>query len=412
MLELISDLNAEQIQKIITIFISSVFSFILGLMWRSLGKGFSTIVAKTKIWQEKNKFKDDSRIIPLDGERGFYTCDEISLTYTDKEMVISPQNLPKELIDNKFCITHNSGELYDSVVRYIAELANLSIEDAQKIVCEKSDEAVAILEKDVKQGKPRFNGIILAPSHITLKRNYEKGSSKSERPSFLISFYKTDYFSFILVELIYAWLKTKKIAPKIDITGPIDDVNKYIYLAPAFGLSTFLIFTINEVDYVVLFMRSNSVTVDCGKWHFTMNEAFLPEDVDASQDKKLSLISCMARGFQEEIGMPNNFFTNRCMKDMGFFMLHLQYERFELGVSSYVRIKLKRGEKISEMLRGFLHDAQDGIFEHGGMTNHHYKFVDLKKAKSFADKNKASMTAGCYVALTRLYSKFNHGHFN
>ena len=131
-----------------------------------------------------------------------------------------------------------------------------------------------------------------------------------------------------------------------------------------------------------------------------MNEAF--SLTDKNQYGQLSFTACLFRGLKEEIGISQTFSSE--ISEYKFLDLGLELDRFEIGISSFVRINLN--DKLTfEKFVDFYNIAQDKELETETL-----KCIPLKNINTFLKENYSKMSKGSRAILKSLYSRYEAGY--
>lgn len=251
------------------------------------------------------------------------------------------------------------------------------------------------LKMDLKQGLQRFNGEMLGVYKIQLQRIGEL-----EQSSLNIKFYKTDFFTYRVFAQAYERLKDR-----FEVNGIQDLNNYYTPFLSSFGIANYLIIDDGKEDKILFGYRSNNVAVDKNKIHFSMNEAFSLQDVDSTENyNNLSLSFCLKRGLREELGISSEIQRDN-LEDFGFMSLAMDMNRFEIGLSSYARLRVDENFKITDLERAY-QSAQDGELE--------TKSVILKKiseVEEYTESNFDDMSVSARNVINTLLARYKSGYF-
>lgn len=388
-------------------FLNALIGFAFGLI---IGRAWALLVScyyRLKAWIDGLWTKSGiTAFLPLDGERGFYYQEDTELTHTGEFLCLGIPVIAQDKLNvYKFTSNPQSAELWNALTVYLQQLLDVNGQEAEQVIHSAAQETADAFLKELSVGLPRFNGKLLTPKGLSINRNGTRDENIIEVPGFGLSFYDTDYFTHRTIGTIFQTLKIRNKAPHINPADAIRDANENMNLISSFGLSSFLIIQQGGDEKVLLTKRSKKVVVDADKWHLSMNEAFTSADREADQNRRLSLFACLQRGYEEELGITSEKFIQHIGNDYGFFYLGLLLDRFELGVSSYVRLQLKRGLDPMRTLAEWYAQAQDGQLEIGRM-----ELVPISHIRPFIKKHKNEMSALCYCVLRKLVGKYEHGY--
>lgn len=159
---------------------------------------------------------------------------------------------------------------------------------------------------------------------------------KKETRHLSLSLYHTDYFTFKVTQNIF-----KKISKQHNLTKDItpSKLKKYNLFLSSFGVNALLLLKDKDMGDICVFSERSilaSDTNDSNIYHITMNEGLNIDDKD-SLDDKVRLSNCLERGFWEELGLNNDYYTQDMTAD--FHDLFLVRDNFQLGISASVFIK-------------------------------------------------------------------------
>lgn len=261
-----------------------------------------------------------------------------------------------------------------------------------EIILSSADEIAEEFLSDLREGYMRFNGLMYGLKNIRPER-----LTVDENSGLDIDFYKTDYFTYRVFDKIYQKLKANNFKFKID---KLQDLNIYSPFLSSWGLVTFVIINQGYGDEILIGKRSNAVIVDKEKWHFSMNEAFSMNDKNEYGHPSLS--ACLFRGLEEELGISDIF--KKYVKQYEFLDLVIGVDRFEIGVTSFVRIELNETFTF-KILLDLYSIAQDGKLETSSITS-----IPIKSIDEFIDDNYDNISAGCRGGLKALNARYKAGY--
>jgi hypothetical protein len=340
-----------------------------------------------------NTFNEEDGYMSIDHANPFYELKNVQVYDSNKHFYIDlPGIYTTELKKLNFegrttTLLNNAPSIEDLFAKM-----NITF-SMDEFVAAKKEVAEEIL-RVLKSGVQRFNGLMYGVDCIMLSRTVQE-----EESVFSIGFYKTDYYTYSVMGNIYKKLKERDQVFKI---GGVNDINKYTPFLPSFGLAGFVIFNRGNGDEVLIGKRSQFVGVDKGKWHFSFNEAFSMKDKNVYED--LSLEACFFRALKEELGINNDIIQSN-MKRWALMHLHIDVNRFETGVSSFVKMKIDENFTYEDLL-GFYSTAQDGKLETSTV-----RCLLLKDIPAFIAEKGDEISATCRGALMVLYYKYRNGYF-
>ena len=323
----------------------------------------------------------------------FYDDNDIELTViTEQQYFGITEELQNKLSEYNFiCRTSTTEELKHNLLETVTEIIG-NENNAEDLIQNSIIKTCNSLIQNLHDGLQRFNGDMLGIKNIRLNRSHESTAEyNAERPTFRAQFYKTDYFTHLVIGEVFQQIKKK-----INSHFTIEDINKYIVFCTSFGLNTFIIVKDRGGYKVLVTRRSDSVIVDRGKLHFSVNEAVTTADIDAGTNS-ISLFRCTKRGIFEELGLSNKSFN---MKYHGVYCFGIQPERFESYAMACAEICFTQKSTIEDLL-GAYHLARDQKFE-----TKELRFVPLEEIKTFIEANRDELSHTCRIGLNLLYLKY------
>ncbi|MDQ2178004.1 hypothetical protein [Marinifilum sp. D714] len=323
-----------------------------------------------------------------------YERNHLKTEMSDSKMIIEiPKEFAIHLNSSNFIFRKQNISAWEEQLK--KTFNHLGIDNYQSILKESAYEVALQMQKDINYGLQRFNGEMLGVKQIHLQRIGE-----DEQSSLRITFYKTDFFTFRVFANIY-----QKYKHLIKVKG-IQDLNSYYTpFLSSFGISNYLIIDDGKEDKVLFGYRSNNVSVDKNKIHYSMNEAFSLKDVDTTENHfKLSLNTCLKRGLREELGIASDIQDSNLEK-FGFMSLLMDVNRFELGLSSYARLRIDESFTLSDFKRAY-HSAQDSELETDGLS-----LIKIKDVPNFVKTNNLEMSVGARNVINTLLARYKAGYF-
>lgn len=249
-----------------------------------------------------------------------------------------------------------------------------------------------------------FNGLMYGVLSFEIVPN------RDESQKAVISFFKTDFFSFRVFSYYFRTHRTGFCDYLNGNTFP--GINKIpIPFLSSFGVSIIAIVSgfpiempLNDSDLIVIAKRSNNVPDNPGTLHFTMNEAFIPGDTENNNsDFKLSIVKCATRGFEEETEWRKE--PNRIQfSQYRFTSIIYDSELSQIGITGLVKISVKgfkNMKKAQEHLTILHNSARDKVLE----TDELY-FVPIKKLDQFIIDNDKKMSNPFSYAIKVFAAKY------
>lgn len=332
-------------------------------------------------------FKADTDYMAIDHAVPKYLEVNIVLKQSDKSVIIPiPEKFGKQLNELGFeshcCDSSDNSAIAKS-------FSHIGIDDYSTLIAEESANAANEFLDELRHGKIRFNGYLYGVDHIMLNR-----CGDNEDPVLKINFYKTDYFTFRVFAKIY-----QRLRKSIVIKG-IEDLNAIPAFLSSFGIGCYIIATDGTEEYLIIAHRGSNVIVDKNKYHFSMNEAFSLMDVDIYGN--VSFTTCLYRGLREELGLNENY--KKQIVDYGFLDLSIVLDRFEMGISCYVKIKFDESFTM-DYFRDLYKSAQDKELETTEL-----KFIPMSYVRTFIKENEHKFSVGCINGLTSLLSRYESNY--
>ncbi len=183
-----------------------------------------------------------------------------------------------------------------------------------------------------------FNGRKYGIFNLSFKR-----FGDNEEPGAELELFETDYFTHRVFRSIYKELKEKN----HPITQ-VDNTNflKYRPFLTSFGINTLLICEGEKGKEIVLSKRSPKVHGNHSLYHITMNEGL--SVVDKDPFGKIDLELCFKRGLLEELGIDEKLYS--LSKRAEFYDFFLEFNNFEIGLSSVLEIELNFEKDIQPLI--------------------------------------------------------------
>ena len=316
-------------------------------------------------------------------DRGFTQENSDDFKYKDKDNCLSKKFWGKSVFD-----------------RGISSIMDSDWENAKTEIKDVANEVANILLSDIEAGRVRFNGPMFGVASFNPNR-----SIGEERPTSMIRFYKTDYFSYLVFSKFYE----QHPLTKERITNDIINNLSYPFLS-SFGVAIIAILSTNDVtdplvdsDIIVIGRRSQDVYVDPGRLHFTMNEAFSLRDTDHGEP---SFDLCAIRGFNEELHWSNAHIPGVDSTNIKFTDFFFNSNDCEMGLTGYMKISKLPNKGINEMrtlLDDLYRESQDGALETDG-----FEYITIGEAKDYLEQNRNEMSAGFATELNNFLRRYKY----
>lgn len=380
---LISNIKDSGLNEIFWIFIGMLSTKLIEGLCNYFREKIGRIKNSKNISGVDSEFTNNNSIIGLAHAYPYYDINNIKSKNTDIELFFDcPTHIKEEIlkIDPEFIFkedkSFDGGNLFNDLVS-ITEIDNLIelINKHKEIVGKK------ILIK-LEKNEEIFNGEKFGVHRVSVSK-----SGKDEDSTIDISFFKTDYYTHMVFRSIYKEL--------IENNHPIKDVmkvnelSKYSPFTTSFGVNTYII--IDNYDSnkknIIFAKRSKYTGTDSEecKWHVSMNEGLTITDID--YNGKISINSCVIRGLNEELGIREE---NSKIKDVRFMDLFLHKGNFEIGITSFVTMKISFDELNTKYM-----SAKDGELETDEIKDVRFRKKDID---NFISDNSGKFTdAGLYT---------------
>lgn len=251
-------------------------------------------------------------------------------------------------------------EIYMQMVGFICEQCNLSQQEAEKIIDQAREQAVAIIEKDLKINTLMFNGPMVGVYNIRPSR-----TPGDEKSTLDIDLYQSDYYTFKFTGELYHLLKKKKAQFNIKLSN----ISNFAPFLCSLGLGGFIIVKHGHEEYLQWVKRSNLIQAK-NMWHFSYDETVhllkdlrLDKDGNPVRDSKSNMQLdpeiLFSRALNEELRLQNKIATNF---KKGIFEIGLiECDRLEIELFSYAIIETDPSQTINDQLRVYTDSAKDKI---------------------------------------------------
>lgn len=328
-------------------------------------------------------FKGSADYMAIDHAVPKYVEDNIILKQTGKTIIIpipKDYRMPLEELGFDF---HQNDTIDTTIIE--KSFMQIGIDSYASLITEVSNSVAMDFIEDLNHGKIRFNGYLFGVEHLMLNRY-----GGDEEALLKMDFYKTDYFTFRVFAKLYQKLKDHIVIKNVE------DINSIPAFLSSFGIGCYVIATDGVEEYLVIAHRGDNVIVDKDKYHFSMNEAFSLKDTDIYGN--LSFVSCLFRGLREELQLNENW-KNQII-DFGFLDLDIIMDRFEMGITCYVKMKFD-SEFTMERFRDLYKTAQDKELETKELF-----FVPMRNVRNFMKVNESKFSIACINGLRSLLVRY------
>lgn len=328
-------------------------------------------------------FKEDAEYMAIDHAVPKYFENNVILNKSSNCVIVPIPNEYRDQLE-ELGFEYHVGAYTDNPI-IAKSFSHINIGSYVDFILEESVNVANEFLEDLQRGKIRFNGYLYGVEHIMLNRYGD-----NEEPLLKLDFYKTDYFTFRVFANLY-----KRFRESIIIKG-VGDLNNVPAFLSSFGIGCYVIATDGAEEYLVLAHRGDNVIVDKDKYHFSMNEAFSIMDTDIYGN--LSFVSCLFRGLREELQLNENW-KNQII-DFGFLDLDIIMDRFEMGITCYVKMKFD-SEFTMERFRDLYKTAQDKELETKGLF-----FIPMRNIRDFMKVNESKFSIACINGLRSLLVRY------
>lgn len=192
---------------------------------------------------------------------------------------------------------------------------------------------------DIKAGKVRFNKYLYGV--------YEKPEQTDNEC--IINVYESDYFTFKTTTNIYN--KLKKLNNHVELN------NLYAPFLNSIGVGGFVIINRGEEDELIWGYRGSNCQSG-GYWHFSYDETFTHDDAE-NQDQAATLIACIKRALDEELGINRNE-DEKCLPnsqitiiDGGIIHTDGKDNRYEFELCSFVRVCFSESYTFDDFIQNY-----------------------------------------------------------
>ena len=207
-------------------------------------------------------------------------------------------------------------------------------ENVNEFITQAISEVADKFNNDLEQGCQRSNNLMYGVAGIVFDK---------EGHRYVISLFKTDYFSFKVINKLYEKLVEKN--SEFFCIKNLSDIERVSPYIACFGVGGILNLNFHGINGVIIGQRSNSVACP-GAWHLSFDETYDPRDKDPNKvgGESPDIHICMKRGLVEELGINVDKLNYNI--DKSCFVLIKTENRFELGLFVYVDLFIKNKEEL------------------------------------------------------------------
>lgn len=207
-------------------------------------------------------------------------------------------------------------------------------ENVNEFITQAISEVADKFNNDLEQGCQRSNNLMYGVAGIEFDE---------EGHRYVISLFKTDYFSFKVINKLYEKLVEKN--SEFFCIKKLSDIERVSPYIACFGVGGILNLNFHGINGVIIGQRSNSVACP-GAWHLSFDETYDPRDKDPNKvgGESPDIHICMKRGLVEELGINVDKLNYNI--DKSCFVLIKTENRFELGLFVYVDLFIKNKEEL------------------------------------------------------------------
>ena len=297
-------------------------------------------------WLQSATFRISKQLLGIDGENDEIRILNIpsiggkfeinSIVETDNLIFDFPSHF-KESLSSKGFKSNVSGlfagkdEALSCLRRHLSDLL---VGDVDDIINTNIEKVAKIFNDDLERGCQRSNNIMYGIKRIEFE---EKDNS------YTLYLFKTDYFTFKVVNSIYKNIASEK-RDFFRITD-LSDIKRIFPFMCCSGVGGILNLDFFGATGAIIGQRSSSVA--CPKaWHLSFDETYDPRDKMPLKigGEHPSILMCLKRGLIEELGIDIDGFQYKFDK---VCMAVIQTEdRYEIGVYFYVDLILKNKKEL------------------------------------------------------------------
>ncbi|RAZ69643.1 hypothetical protein [Planococcus maitriensis] len=325
-------------------------------------------------------------IISLDHADPTYEMHDIFVRESGKKLFIDCPEEYKEIIrlhDPDFVFSQNTSFNRSSDFNDLAEITGIA--NLPGLIDKHSRVAVGHFIAKLENGHTIFNGKKYRVFNIRRKRV----ADGEENASLKLDLFETDYFTHHVFRSIYKELKAE--GHPISKIEKMEEIHRYSPFLTSFGINAFILLENHAESEIVFAKRSKYLNTGTEEslWHVSMNEGLTETD---REGKEVSLIKCLHRGLREELGIREEH--HKYIIDERFMDLFLETNRFEIGLTSFVRLDMRRNQ-----LNSLYDISKDGELETDGIVSIPFKQKELSRfVKGHSLTNAAKYTLKMLLA--------------
>lgn len=337
---------------------------------------------------------DNDNYMALDHAIPFYKQENIKLNNSGEFLFLEiSESYLNEL--QKYDFQTRTTTLYKDTTSLEELFSKMQIAYSEDLINTAKNEVAQEIIETIKTGVQRHNGEMYGVKNVRLTRTVY-----DEEAGFVMNLYTTDFYTYNVFANLYEKLIKSNHSIKV---GNVQDLNTYAPFLSSFGVSGFVMINRGAGDEILIGKRSQTVNVDKGKWHFSMNEAFSLKDKDFYE--KPSLEACFFRGIKEELGI-NEVYTKSHIRQWGFMDFDIDMKKFELGVTAFVKVRFNDAFTFKNLIELYK-IAQDGKLETDTIFT--LPFTDIDK---FIEQHYSDISVCCRGALQSLNTRYKAGYFD
>ncbi|MGM0897058.1 MAG: hypothetical protein ACQEV0_04110 [Bacillota bacterium] len=333
---------------------------------------------------------EEKDIVSLDHADPTYEMHDIFVRESGKKLFIDCPAEYKEIIqlhDSDFIFSRNTSFNRSADFGDLAEITG--IVELPELIDKHSRVAIRHFIAKLENGHTIFNGKKYGVFNIRRKRV----ADGEENASLKLDLFETDYFTHHVFRSIYKELKAK--GHPISKIEKMEEIHRYSPFLTSFGINTFVLLE-NHIESEIVFAKRSkylNTGTEESLWHLSMNEGLTETDCEG---KEVSLIKCLHRGLREELGIREEH--HKYIADERFMDLFLETNKFEIGLTSFVRLDMRMNQ-----LTSLYAISKDGELETDGILSIPFK---QKELNHFVKEHSLTNAAGYTLKMLLARRKF------
>lgn len=338
-----------------------------------------------------NRLSKDLNTAILESGKPFFRPQDINISDSGKNLIVAiPEQYRARLLDNDPTFVFRTQSSYNDSESFL-DLANLTgIRELPELIVKHADLVALDFISRQESNRLVFNGEMFGVKKIRRGRKTE-----NEINHLQMQVYKTDFFTYQVFASIHRKLKSEghpiaKVSKLEELQNSEVDYSPFL---SSFGLNAFVL--LNDGTSVVLGERSEYITHNERKYHFSMNEAFSQTDLD--YQGRPSLYQCLHRGLQEELNINNDLTFGSSVR---FLDLFFSIDKFEIGMTAVVNFENLTFEHLTERYK-YAPDAS--------LETHCLKLLDLDNVAVNSFLRAHNMTDSAEYHLRLLSNRKQYG---